>query len=194
MSQVKRLFRVIEKYELASGQSLNASKTSAVLLGSEKQVEASSPLLQKHCKQFGVDQVDVGLGITAGTQAQIDTEWETDHVKFREECTRKAKQLRVEMGTTARVTIVKSTMAAKLPYKASVQVATNADAIIWKTQQVLNECILGEKGEGRMEAITNELSHQKKENGGLGHIHLATRHRAEWAALAGTLHDEEEPW
>ena len=93
-----------------------------------------------------------------------------------------------------RVTIVRSAMAAKLPYKASVQVSTDADAIIWKTQQVLNECVLGKAGEGRTEAITNELSYQKREDGGLGHIHLATRHRAEWAALAGTLHDKEEPW
>ena len=55
MKQVKRLFEIIAKYEKASGQSLNASKTCAILVGTEKQVEAVSPLLQKHCKAFGID-------------------------------------------------------------------------------------------------------------------------------------------
>ena len=72
MMQVKKLFRIIARYEKASGQSLNASKTSAVLLGTEKQKEAVSPLLQEHCKLFRVNQVDAGLGITVGTQHQID--------------------------------------------------------------------------------------------------------------------------
>ena len=45
MKQVKRLFKIIETHERASGQSLNASKTCAILVGTEKQVEAVSPLL-----------------------------------------------------------------------------------------------------------------------------------------------------
>jgi hypothetical protein len=89
MTQVKRLFRIIEKYEKASGQSLNASKTSAVLLGTEKQKAAESPLLQKHCKQFGVDQADAGLGIEVGTQHQINEQWRKDHTEFRQECEQK---------------------------------------------------------------------------------------------------------
>ena len=86
MKQVKWLFKIIEKYEKASGQSLNASKTCAILVGTEKQVEAVSPLLQGHCKAFGVDQVDAGLGITTSTQEQVNSQWEADHDGFRKEC------------------------------------------------------------------------------------------------------------
>ena len=89
---------------------------------------------------------------------------------------------------------MKGALAAKIPYKAAVQVATNADAILWRTQQTLNDCVLGgTKGE-RTEAITNELAYQSRKEGGLGHIHLMSRMKAEWASLVGTLHDNREPW
>ena len=114
-------------------------------------------------------------------------------MEFRQECEQKMRYFRKEMGTTARVLVVKGAMAAKLPYKAAVQVSTEANTVLWRTQQVLNECVLGKRGEGRTEAITDELSYQSRGNGGLGHIHLSSRMKVEWAVLVGTLHDDTEP-
>ena len=138
--------------------------------------------------------MDAGLGITTGTQEQVNSQWEADHEGFRKECEKQMRHLKGEIGITARILLVKGALAAKIPYKAAVQVATHADGILWKTQQVLNDCVLGGTKGGRTEAITNELAYQSREEGGLGHIHLMSRMKAEWASLVGTLHDNKEPW
>ena len=72
IEQLPLLFEIIEDFEIASGQSLNPEKSSTILFGSEKKKR----LEIKGMKwiDYGIDEVDEGLGIIIGKDKDVSTQ------------------------------------------------------------------------------------------------------------------------
>jgi hypothetical protein len=115
--------------------------------------------------------------------------------KVRDECKSRMRELRKELGPTARVTVVKGAYASKLLYQSKIQVPANADQEIEKTQSVFDRALFGEPGNsGTFYFVNRETAYQHPRDGGLGHVHLRSKLRAEWGALALSLAGQHAAW
>ena len=93
--------------------------------------------------------------------------------------------LKKELGPTARASLIWGAFVSKLPYMAGVQVPKRADEIMATAQARLNEAMFGGRpGEvnGAFYFVSAETSHQRREDGGLAHVH--PRPRAIWPRVA----------
>ena len=72
-----------------------------------------------------------------------------------------------------------------------MQVSTTADVELGKTQRVLDTALFGEGGHCFSSRAT---AYQPGRDGGLGHINIAARMRAEWAQVAIQLAVSQEAW
>eukprot|EP00966_Prymnesium_polylepis_P130468 3017732-Prymnesium_polylepis.1 len=68
---------IIADFELASGQSLNPAKSTALLFGTQQTADLTGLLEREQSLRgirwlrYGTDDADVGLGIRIGTDAQV---------------------------------------------------------------------------------------------------------------------------
>jgi hypothetical protein len=143
-----------------------------------------------NCVPFGEGVADKGLGVVVGTPEQVDEQWAKEHASVRAECARKMEQLG-GMCTSSKVNLIKGMYAARLPYRAAVQVSRKADEELGHTQRVFDTALFGEGGHC---FASRQTSYQPRWDGGVGHIHVASRMRAEWAHLAAQLGTSEEMW
>ena len=188
---IPRLFAVIHKFELASGQSLNVKKTSALLIGKAKKLQSLPLLSDDMCRRYGIDQADKGLGIITATPPQITKQWTEQHTDFRQACVTDMAHMRTSC-ISSRIHIAKAAKASKLLYQNSVQVPPNANTIIHCTQNALDEAVFGNQYANY--PVVRQATCQPRCDGGLGHTHLATRLKAEWASLALAANTSHEPW
>ena len=84
--------------------------------------------------------------------------------------------------------------ASRLFYEEQVQVPGSAEEEIRKTQRVFNEAVFGVTGRGGHAFVSYPHSYQLHEDGGLGHIDLMSRMKAEWASLCVRMWGREDSW
>lgn len=140
-------------------------------------------------KVYGKDEADKGLGIIPGTNDQIKEQWKESMDGVRSEMSERMGQLQKSTCVGTRVHIVKGAYAAKIPYQAAIQVPTNAEWEIERTQQEMDKAVFG-----KWAFISRRTAHQAKEDGGYGHMHLRKRLQAEWANHVAAMIDGEDSW
>ena len=119
-----RLFHLFEIHGVVTGQQMNRSK-SCIITFDGKEGEEGEELERV---RFGQDDIDPGLGIVPGTEEQVMAQWEKQHEEVRREAVAGLDKVRETYSDTAKVTMVKSAFASKLPYRNAIQVPKAADA------------------------------------------------------------------
>ena len=84
VEQIPKLFIKIREYELASGQSLNPDKSSTTLFVTEKGKRV--PMEGMKWVDFGIQEMDEGLGIKVAKEKDVAQQWEEKLTKVREAC------------------------------------------------------------------------------------------------------------
>ena len=199
VDQLPRLFELMGDYERASGQMLCEEKSSVILAGHQKarKAELGEKIKKKVC--FGDEgvEVDKGLGVVVGTEAQVRVQWTSMLDRISEECLRDMTALKKDLSVPARTALVAGAYASKTLYTTQTQVPKNANAILAEAQRKLDMAVFGrnqEVGEWGRYYMTKELSYQPGLDGGLGHIHLQSKMEAEWGALALSMVARKAAW
>ena len=187
-NQMRHLFDRIGIFMTASGQQLEASKSSALLAG--EAINAEKPDIEgMQWKVYGKDKADKGLGIVPGNNEQIEEQWNELLDAISDEVSKRMNQLQKTTCVGTRVHLVKGAYAAKIPYQAAIQVPKKADWKIEQTQQTLDRAVFG-----KWAFISRKTAYQPEEDGGYGHVDLKRRLQAEWANHVAALVDGEDAW
>ena len=187
-AQIGHLFDKVEEFMTASGQQLEASKSSALVAGEATRGER--PYIEgMEWKVYGKDEADKGLGIIPGTNDQIQKQWGESLGGVRSEMKERMGQLQKSTCVGTRVHIVKGAYAAKIPYQAAIQVPAKAEWEIERTQQEMDKAVFG-----KWAFISRRTAHQAKEDGGYGHMNLKKRLQAEWANHVAAMIDGKDSW
>ena len=94
IEQLPRLFEIIKDFEIASGQSLNPEKSSTILFGREKKKRLEINGMK--WIDYGIDEVDEGLGIIIGKDKDVSTQWKNALSKMSDACKERLSSLRVQ--------------------------------------------------------------------------------------------------
>ena len=193
-AQLPKLFAVIDGFQIASGQELEASKSSTILLGTEAE-KYGDTLSAQHAGmkwvRYGVDETDKGLGIRVGSKAQVTAQWKELLGGVNTDCASRMSALKEELCTTAKVTLVRGAYAARIPYQAGAQIPPEkeAEAIIRDTQQTLDRAVFN-----GFYFVTRHTARQPREEGGINQIDLRRRLQAEWASLCIDMLNRKDSW
>ena len=192
VDEVPKLFEILRKYELASGQALNASKSVAVLVGEAKH-QCRPCNAEITYAVYGEEEIEESLGITAAEKEALHEQMEARHAKVRKEATEKIKYVRQEMGVSARIKVATVMFASKLPYCDGIQVPRDGETILSATQRALDEVVFGERGKA-WHFVARETAMQEKGNGGLDQVDVEARAEAEWASHVTAMLGETDSW
>lgn len=138
---------------------------------------------------YGTDILDEGLGRVIGKDGDIIKQWVEKLQALGSSCKTGMKDLETLLSTTAKVRLIQGAYASKVAYTQEVQVPASAEALLTKTQRILDRAVMG-----KYPFITHEMMYQPWEDGGLGHVHMWTRAKASWGALAIQLIKDRDSW
>ena len=189
--ELPELFRLLRRYEIASGQALNASKSVAILAGEAKDQCLPCDTEIKYAR-YGEDDIEESLGITVECGEALEKQWEERHGRVRKEA-EKMQYVRKEMGVSARVIAAKTMVASKLPYRDAVQVPERVQQHLQDTQRALDAVVFGEKGKA-WHFIARDAAKQPVTDGGIGHTCVKARAEAEWGNHVTAMLQGEDSW
>jgi ribonuclease HI/GNAT superfamily N-acetyltransferase len=195
VEHLKPMFEVMRKFQLASGQSMNADKSSAVLVGDQCGRQGRAGVALENWFEYGRDELDPGLGVTVGTEEQVARYTTRLHERVRQECAEELRVKQGELSLTARHRLINGKYAARLPYELKSNVARNADAENAQTQATFDQALWKRlEGKRREQPFSTRQAVQPEAEGGVGHIHVQSRIEAEWADNALALVRRPDDW
>ncbi len=188
------LQKAVKRWELASGQVLSAEKLTIILLGTEIAQHATPPpeLTYARLVRYGVDEADKSIGIRVGDAAQVATQWHRMLADIEQMATDCTAGRRLAGNIYARSALAKGAFVSKVYHTFLVQVPEQKvrNAIIKRLQALVNSLVFG-----KYSGAKNCVHQQPVRDGGIGHLDVKARLRANWTGLIMQLcQADAAPW